>query len=137
MINEVETNCGVISDSLNLAEVSKADTQKPMNSKTHLGEFEIYVLSAVLRCGDNAYGMLIRREIEKTTGRKVSIGAVHATLVRLENKGFLSSEMGGATSKRGGRAKRFYSISLEGRERLEQSVSALLRITNGVVAAVN
>ena len=75
-----------------------------MSKGDHLGEFELLVLSALLRLGDDAYGVAIRAEIEERAGRNASIGAVYATLERLEKKGLIRSRMGEATPERGGRA---------------------------------
>jgi PadR family transcriptional regulator, regulatory protein PadR len=73
-----------------------------------LGSLECVVLLALVRLGPEAYGMTVRREIEKRTGRDISIGAVYATLERLETKGFVSSFTGEPTAERGGRAKRLF-----------------------------
>lgn len=96
------------------------------------GEFEVVVLLAVARLGDDAYGMTIRREIQETTGRDVSVPAVYVTLDRLEKKGYLASEMGEPTGERGGRAKRFYSLRPEGVEALETSRRMLGALWKGV-----
>ncbi len=88
----------------------------------HLGEFEQYVLAALLRLRGNAYGMTVRREIAERTRRDVAIGAVYATLDRLEKKGFVSSRVGEATPERGGRAKRYFEIEASGKEALEESL---------------
>jgi DNA-binding PadR family transcriptional regulator len=71
-----------------------------------LGEFEYLLITAAARLGDDAYGAAIREEIEATTGRKCSIGALYTTIDRLETKGLLKTWMGDATPQRGGRAKR-------------------------------
>ena len=71
-----------------------------------LGEFEYLLLTAAVRLGEEAYGAAIRQEIEATTGRRCSIGALYTTLDRLEKKGLLKTWMGDATPQRGGRAKR-------------------------------
>src|SRR5579864_2751968 len=98
----------------------------------YLGEFEQIVLLALLRLRDNAYGMTIRREIEKRTGREVSIGAVYATLDRLEQKGYVSSRQGEATPERGGRAKRFFKIEAAGESGLCESQSLLAKMRRGL-----
>jgi len=97
-----------------------------------LGEFEIVVSSAVLQLGDNAYGSAIRREIEKRSGKKVSRGAVYATLDRLEEKGLLSSSFGAPSPERGGRAKRFFRVEEEGLEALRESRGVLERMWQGL-----
>ena len=63
----------------------------------YLGDFEQLVILAVMRLGEGAYGMTVRREIEDHSGRQVSLGAIYATLDRLEDKGFVSSTLGGST----------------------------------------
>jgi PadR family transcriptional regulator len=92
-----------------------------MGKGDYLGEFEQIVLLAVLRLGKNAYGVTIWEEIEKRTGRSVIIGAVYATLDRLETKRFISSKVGDPTPERGGRAKRFFKITTQGSAALERS----------------
>ena len=81
----------------------------------HLGEFEQHVLAAVWRLRGDAYGMNVRRYIAQRTGRDMAIGAVYATLDRLERKGFVSSRVGGeATPERGGRAEKYFDIEAPG-----------------------
>jgi PadR family transcriptional regulator PadR len=82
--------------------------------RTSLGEFEEIVLLITASLQEDAYGVTITQEIEKQTGRKVGFNTVHTTLQRLEEKGFISSKMGGATSERGGRRKRYFSITALG-----------------------
>ena len=83
---------------------------------THLGEFEELVLLMVAILDEDAYVFRLREEILDQLGRAVAMGAMHATLSRLEKKGFLSSEMKGATKERGGRRKRVYQLTSSGRE---------------------
>ena len=73
---------------------------------TYLGEFEELVLLTVGILFDDAHGISVQQELEHQSGRKPMISAVHKVLVRLEDKGFLTSKMGGATTERGGRRKR-------------------------------
>ena len=90
--------------------------------ETKLGEFEEVLLLLVGILGEeDAYAFKIADEFKDQTGRSVSIGSVHATLSRLEDKGFLTSEMGKATTERGGRRKRIYTITAYGRRALEVS----------------
>jgi PadR family transcriptional regulator, regulatory protein PadR len=90
--------------------------------ETRLGEFEeVILLLASILGEDEAYAFKIADEFESQTGRSVSIGAVHSTLSRLEDKGFLTSEMGKATAERGGRRKRIYTITAYGRRALTVS----------------
>jgi len=103
-----------------------------MGNATILGEFEQLVLLAVLRLGDTAYAVTIRREIERQTGRAVSRGAVYTTLDRLENKGLLHSWMGEPQPAPSGKAKRFYSVEPEGIEALNEAREALRRMWTGL-----
>ncbi len=98
----------------------------------YLGEFEQLVLLALIRLGESAYGMLVRQEIEKRTGREVSIGAVYATLDRLESKGMVGSSYGKPTRERGGRAKRMFVITAEGADALERSQRCLRQMLKGL-----
>ncbi len=88
---------------------------------TSLGEFEELVLLTVGILNDDAYGLAITDELELRTRRKVTISAVHKSLVRLEKKGFLTSYIGGATESRGGRAKKLYELTTSGKNALKQS----------------
>ena len=81
---------------------------------TYLGEFEELVLLSVGILFDDAYGLAIADELEKQTGRSVMISSVHKALVRLEEKGYLKSRMGGASETRGGREKRLYNLTRAG-----------------------
>lgn len=88
-----------------------------MSSKgKYLGEFEEMVLLAVGVQDNQAYGISIKHKIEEITGRTVSMGALHAALNRLEEKDFVSSKLGEATKMRGGKRKRFYSVSVHGQK---------------------
>jgi DNA-binding PadR family transcriptional regulator len=78
---------------------------------THLGEFEELVLLTIGVLIEDAYGVAITLDIKKRTGRNPSIGALHSALSRLEKKGFVNSEMEGATAKRRGRRKKFYRLT--------------------------
>lgn len=97
-----------------------------------LGEFEQMVLLAVLREGEDGYGMSIRREIEERVRRDVSIGAVYATLSRLERKGLVRSWEGEATPVRGGRARKHFSVTGEGARALRTSRAMMDRLWDGV-----
>ena len=79
--------------------------------KGFIGEFEELVLLTVAVLGDDAYGVSIKDTIETNAGRSISIGALHTTIARLEDKGFLESHLGGATQERGGRSKRYYHLT--------------------------
>ena len=86
-----------------------------------LGEFEELVLLAVCILQESAYGISVKREVEKHSGRSILLGAVHITLYRLQDKGFLQSRMGGNTEKRGDRRKRIFSITDTGIQQLRAS----------------
>lgn len=82
---------------------------------TNLGEFEEVVLLTIAALTDDAYSVAICDEIDRVTERKVKLGVVHAVLNRLEKKGFVKSELGEATKERGGRRKRFFSVTHAGK----------------------
>ena len=86
-----------------------------------LGEFEELVLLAVCILEDGAYGISVKREVGKHTGRTILLGAVHITLYRLQDKGLLISKMGGNTDKRGDRRKRLFKITKTGILQLQTS----------------
>jgi PadR family transcriptional regulator, regulatory protein PadR len=88
---------------------------------TYLGEFEELVLLTVGILFEDAYGLAIVDELERQTGRSIMMSSVHKALVRLEDKGYLKSHMGGATSARGGRDKRLYTLSQSGKKVLNES----------------
>ena len=89
--------------------------------ETRLGDFEETILLLVGILGDEAYALRTADEFAAQTGRTVSIGAVHSTLSRLEDKGFVTSAMGAATAQRGGRRKRIYTITAYGQQVLMAS----------------
>ena len=90
------------------------------------------VLLATLQAGDSAYGVTIKKEIERRTKREVSRGSVYITLERLERKGFVSSHMGEPTSVRGGRAKRFFVVEPTGLRALRKSLEDLAEMREGL-----
>ena len=97
-----------------------------------LGEFEQLVLLALVRLGDRAYGMTVRREIEQRTGREISLGAVYATLDRMEEKGLVRSLSSPGGAERGGRARRFFRVQGSGLRALGETLGALDRMRAGV-----
>ena len=107
-----------------------------MTKRDYLGHFEQMVLFALIRLGSNAYGVTIRQVIESRTGRTTAIGAVYATLERLEQKGFVSSRWGEPSPERGGRAKRFYSIRAPGQRALREALAATDAMAEGVREAL-
>lgn len=103
-----------------------------MGKGEFLGEFEQVVLLAVVRLGPAAYGLGVRREIERRAGREVTVGAVYTTLARLEDKGFVTSHEGEPAPQRGGRARRLFRVLPEGVRALEASRGMLERMWDGV-----
>lgn len=83
-------------------------------NRAYLGEFEEIVLMIVAILKEESYGNAIVEEIKIKLDRKVNLSAVHVTLYRLEDKGFVKSEMGGSTSERGGRRKRIFTVTSAG-----------------------
>ncbi len=103
-----------------------------MSGRDYLGEFEHIVLLALLRLEGRAYGVSVRQEIELRTQREVSIGAVYATLDRLETKGYVNSHRGDPTPERGGRSKRFFRVTDEGLAAVNRTQSALQKMGAGL-----
>ncbi|MFN6089376.1 MAG: PadR family transcriptional regulator [Cyclobacteriaceae bacterium] len=83
-------------------------------AKEYLGEFEELILTMVAALQEDAYGAAIAEEIETRLKREVNLSAVHVTLYRLEDKGYIKSSMGGGTNERGGRRKRIFAITSAG-----------------------
>jgi PadR family transcriptional regulator PadR len=103
-----------------------------MKRSNTLGDFEQVVLLAILRLGDQAYGVSIRREIDLCTQRDVSPGALYTTLERLEQKGIVSARNGDPTPERGGRAKRFYKVTRAGQNLLVDTQRSFQRLLEGL-----
>jgi PadR family transcriptional regulator PadR len=97
-----------------------------------LGEFEQVVMLAVMRSGEAAYGVSIRREIHERAGRDVSLAAVYKTLTRLEEKGLVIARVGEPTAERGGRRKRYYAVTAAGTRSVRDSVEVLRKMTRGL-----
>ncbi|MCG8468694.1 MAG: PadR family transcriptional regulator [Gemmatimonadetes bacterium] len=98
-----------------------------------LGEFEQLLLFALLRLEEDAYGVTIRRDIERRTGRSVRVGQVYTVLQRLEDRGLVRSWVGDPTPQRGGRRKRFYALEPSGARALYASYENLRRMARGLV----
>jgi PadR family transcriptional regulator, regulatory protein PadR len=103
-----------------------------MPKRGYLGDFELMVLLALMRLGENAYGVPISREIEHQSGRSVALGTVYAALERLEEKDLVSSELGESTPERGGRAKRYFRITKKGLREVREARSALINLWQGL-----
>ena len=105
-----------------------------MSKGLYLGEFEHLVMLAILRLNSSAYGMALRRELETRAGREVSIGAIYATLERLEAKGLVSSR--DEALEAGGRVKRIYAVTSEGSRALSQTHGAIASMMQGLTFPV-
>lgn len=97
-----------------------------------LTDFELMILLAVLRLGDEAYGVSIAREIEQIGERAVVLAAVYTALERLERNGLVTSRLGEATAERGGRAKRFFDVTPPGLRAVRQTQRALVALWTDV-----
>lgn len=98
--------------------------------RNHIGEFEELVLMTVAVLDGRAYGLAVRELLFEQTGRKVSLGAIHATLYRLQDKDLLSSGLEGATERRGGRRKRMFTLTNAGLATIQTARVARERIWN-------
>jgi PadR family transcriptional regulator PadR len=105
--------------------------------KNQLGEFEEVVLLTVAILQDEAYGIAIIDEMGKRLNRKVSIGSLQTVLRRLEKKGFLDSELGEATKVRGGKRKRFFTLTNLGKKTLEETKEQRLALWSAIPSFVN
>src|SRR6186713_971483 len=103
-----------------------------MTPALNLGEFEQLILLAILRLRADAYGVTIRAELADRAGRNIAPGALYTALERLETKGLITSRMSDPTPQRGGRAKRYVSVTAAGMEALTRSVRAYERLLDGL-----
>jgi DNA-binding PadR family transcriptional regulator len=103
-----------------------------MSDRDYLSEFEHIVVLALLQLEDRAYGVTVRQEIESRTDRDVSIGAIYATLNRLEAKGHVQSRTGDPTPERGGRSKRLFRLTPKGLAALSRTQRALHKMAEGL-----
>ena len=97
-----------------------------------LTDFELMVMLAVLRVRDDAYGVPIAREIERQTGRPVTLAAVYLALDRLTTHGLVSSRLGDPTPQRGGRAKKFFSVTSRGLDAIRRTQRAFTALWTGI-----
>jgi PadR family transcriptional regulator PadR len=102
-----------------------------------LGEFEQFVLLALVRLGPEAYGAAIRREIEARSDRRLSISAVYTTLDRLELKGYVRSWVGEPTPQRGGRRKKHFALEPVGARALQRSYRAFAGMVDGLEGVID
>jgi len=100
--------------------------------KEFLGEFEELILTLVAALQEDAYGAAIAEEIEQKLKREITLSAVHVTLYRLEDKGYVKSKVGGATKERGGRRKRIFSVTSAGLAMLKAMKETRLYLWNMV-----
>ena len=103
-----------------------------MRSRAYLGQLELMVLLAVIRAGDEAYGVPIAREIAETGGRDVALASIYAALERLESKGFVRSKRGEPTAERGGKARTFYDVTAAGMKELRSAHNTFTRLIAGL-----
>lgn len=103
-----------------------------MKHVVNLGELEQLILLAILRLGDDAYGVAIRAELDDRAGRAVTPGALYTALERLEAKGLITSRMGDPTPQRGGRAKRYVKVTAAGLRALTRAMQAYERLLDGL-----
>ena len=103
-----------------------------MAKREFLGGFELLVLLALIRLGDEAYGVPISEAIEESSGKEVAMGSVYITLERLEQKGLVSSRLGEPTAERGGRAKTYFHITAKGLREVRQARRTLMNLWQGV-----
>jgi PadR family transcriptional regulator PadR len=103
-----------------------------MKTPAYLSDFELIVMLVLMRLGDNAYGVPVAREIESQTKREVKLGSIYAALERLGEKGFVVSELGEPTPERGGRAKRYFSVTKQGIRRVRETQRTFIKLWRGV-----
>jgi DNA-binding PadR family transcriptional regulator len=101
-------------------------------SRESLGHFELLVMLALLRQGEEAYGVPIADAIAQSTGKQVILASVYNTLERLEQKGLVKSTLGQPTPERGGRAKRYFSITTAGMREVRAAKKALTVLWRGI-----
>jgi PadR family transcriptional regulator PadR len=102
------------------------------NKESYLGEFEHITLLTIMRLKDEAYGVKVREQIKELIDRDVSIGALYATIERLEKKSFIIARSGLPTPERGGRAKRYFTLTTNGINALEQTKNSLDLLWSGL-----
>jgi DNA-binding PadR family transcriptional regulator len=103
-----------------------------MPAPTALGTNDLMILLALMRLGDDAYGVPIGREVEAAVGRPVALASVYATLDRLVERGLVESELGEPTAERGGRAKKYFRITAKGMREVRSAKQSLLKLWKGL-----
>jgi DNA-binding PadR family transcriptional regulator len=103
-----------------------------MRKGDYLGNFDLMLLLALLRLGDDAYGVTIAQELEQQTDREVVVASVYARLERLQERGLVASRLGDATPERGGRAKRYFRITESGIGEVRDAQRSLMNMWKGL-----
>ena len=103
-----------------------------MTGRPRLGELELLVMLALVHLGPNAYGISIRQEIERRSGHDVAIGAIYATLTRLEEKRFVNPWLSDPLPKRGGRARKHWKLTALGERALRNAATSLAGMLDGL-----
>jgi DNA-binding PadR family transcriptional regulator len=97
-----------------------------------LGDLEQLVMLAVLRIGEDAYGVRVSEEIARHGGRDLTFATIHKALERLEAKGYVRSHLGDPTPVRGGRAKRYFAVTAQGKRVLRQELAIIRQMALGL-----
>ena len=103
-----------------------------MTKRDYIGNLELMVMLVLIRLGEKAYGIPIAHEIETKGGREVSFGSIYAALERLEAKGLVSSQLGEPTAERGGRAKKYFSVTSKGVREVRETQRVLKQLWHGL-----
>ena len=103
-----------------------------MPRRTYLSEFELHILLALYRLGDDAYGVAIRQEIEERSGRRVWVGPLYTALARLKRDGYVRVKISDPIAVRGGRSRKYYHLTATGTRALRESVEMIDRMRQGL-----
>lgn len=103
-----------------------------MAQREYLSQSELMIMLAVMRLGQDAYGVPIAHEITEHTGREIAAGVVYSALERLEDRGFVSSQIGESSATRGGRAKTYFRLTAKGIKQVRETQQALQRLWEGI-----
>jgi DNA-binding PadR family transcriptional regulator len=106
--------------------------REEMRKGDYLGNFELMTLLALMRLGEDAYGVTIAQELEEQTDREVVVASVYATLERLQERGLVTSSLGDSTPERGGRAKRYFRITGAGMREVRDARRSLMNLWKGL-----
>ena len=117
---------------MSLTEVTSWFINYELMGRKHITDFELMILLAILRIGEDAYGVPIAREIEQTGKRSVLLGAIYTALDRLEENGLVTSIYGDPTPERGGKAKRFFKVTSKGLKAVKETQRAFTALWSGI-----